>query len=362
MCKLYYLLAFGSISVGVSTAQITIPVIETLPDHGATRNYRVNAGTDPVPITESQWLAIAPDDGGPMNWDFTNAPSEASYDYTYVDVSGDSVIQTAYPGATIGEGLTIDGSADPQWTAFSASPDGKRNHGFYSTDVSTLDPEIPFDSPLLELPSLLQYDAQWEDDAQLMLELAIEDPFNPGEFETVHATVDVHQTGKVDAWGCITLPNHGTIDALRIQLLSRSVTTAYFPVEGLPDFPIEIEDTYIRTYAWYARDIGIVASVVSMEETAPPAEIFAQATRILHLSSASGFRLYIHNLEHRLTDTHISLSWDGPNFETVFRIDSSITPGEWTPTQSPETESESFMLPISGDRQFYRVVAVHKAP
>ncbi len=195
-----------------------------------------------------------------------------------------------------------------------------------------------------------------------MLELAIEDPFNPGEFELVRATVDVHQTGEVDAWGRVTLPNHGTIEALRIQFLSRSVTTAYFPVEGLPDFPIEIEDTYIRTYAWYARDLGMVASIVSMEETTPPAEIFAQATRILHLTSASGFRLYILNLEQELTDTHICLSWDGPNFETVFRIDSAMTPGEWTPMQSPKTEFESIKLPISGSRQFFQVVALHSDP
>ncbi len=136
---LFSLVAF---SIGVTQAQITIPVIETLPDHGGTRNYQANAGAGPIVVPNSQWLAAVPDGGGPIDWDFTDAPSEVTYDYAYVDVSDDAVIQETYPGAMIGEGLTIDGSADPQWTAFSASPDGKRNHGFYSNDVSSLDPEI----------------------------------------------------------------------------------------------------------------------------------------------------------------------------------------------------------------------------
>ena len=81
---------------------------------------------------------------------------------------------------------------------------------------------------------------------------------------------------KVDAFGIIMLPELGFQDCLRINEQVKNV--AYVKIPGVIDDWQEAATYFTRNYYWLCKDMGIVAQITSVMDTAPIADDFTVAT------------------------------------------------------------------------------------
>jgi hypothetical protein len=254
-------------------AQLIVQARDTVPPVGAIRVFAVNDG-DVNGATE--WIRGEGEESGPRVWDFRVAPGVGSHRYFYRQPDGAE--DDLFPGTEVAERLSKNDEPATDIAFLRYLPgEGKETLGF-STISGGLKSESPFSDPLLEIPDSIELGERWDDETRFDVTLEILGA-------PIVASTVIEQKVEVDAWGEVILPDIGSVEVLRINVLAIWTNEAVILGRIAP-----LGEVFIRTYIWIAKGYGNVATIVSKEDTTKePPELFTTAATFERLRSATGF-------------------------------------------------------------------------
>lgn len=281
--------------------------------------------------------------GGPHHWDFSTGPSDDTFRHR-VMAADDSGVDALFPIAELAEVAKFDSADGSGYTLFRLTAAGRELHGFYDAGSNPASPAVVFDPPFVDYPATMDFEDEW--DSTSSYETVLDLP-GLGVFDVA---VDVTTHTQVDAYGTMSLPQHGQVEVLRINELSTFNSVA--DVDGIP---VSLGSTFVRGYFWIARELGIVAQITSGAGTEVPGVEFPTASRILRLIARTppGGDVPA-NLRIAVADGRVTLTWDAQP-ECSYQVFSStdLTADSW---QLRATVPSGFFLDlVATESLFYRL-------
>ena len=211
------------------------------------------------------------EEGEDQVWDFREGPEDEVIRFDYVS-PGEIDTDVEFEGATIVERATFDSTGKQKSLFLNMKPGvGRHVYGFHDESIDEKNPAIPFSGRLLDFPAVIKYGDEWK--ASTTYEYVTRSPLLSVESPT---KVVYESEMKVDAFGIIMLPELGFQDCLRINEQVKNV--AYVKIPGVIDDWQEAATYFTRNYYWLCKDMGIVAQITSVMDTAPIADDFTVAS------------------------------------------------------------------------------------
>jgi|GEM_PF-2898868 len=286
--------------------------------------------------------------GGPHTFDFSTGPTIKTLLFDYVEPS-DGGHGGDFPEATVAERKTED--SDLSWLYLSFEQNvGRTVYGFYDSIGLPESPSVPFSSPVVDFPDSITY-GTWFTGSTTFEVTSV----------GVDMVVEYSFTGFADAYGTIVLPDEaGSYECIQVNYSEEYVYTWM----GVP-----LQTSYLRSFFYLTRELGIAAIITSVESENPVPNDFSVAqsfTRLYESSKLSTTPPTPLNLEISRVGEDMILTWQpGINQrDLTYNVYSS---------QSPylSFDSEVWILEATGlstttwtdegvseELKFYRVTAV----
>ncbi len=209
-------------------------------------------------------------------WDFREGPEDETIRFDYVKPSAiDTDVE--FEGATIVERATFDSSGRQKSLFLDVSAArGRDVYGFHDISIDEEDPAIPFSTRLNDFPAVIKFGDSWN--ANTTFEFVTrQSMFGLGTIEA--PTKLVYQSEMmVDGHGIVILPGLGFHDCLRVNELVQYDT--FIKIAGVIEDWQKASTDYVRNYYWLSKDMGIVAQISSVQDTAPLPDEFSTASAL----------------------------------------------------------------------------------
>lgn len=329
-----------------AAAQITIELDDLQLGAGASRSYLTHQATLAVVDGFIQGA------GGPRVWNFSSGPSDDTFAYETM-LASESAVSGPFVGAELAERLTIDSDPSISWTFYNLIQPGRELHGFHNGMANPAFPVIRLLPPLVDLPTPIDYQDQWTASSFYRTSQDLGGVIFPID-------VDVTISSFVDAYGSLSLPTLGTVDVLRINELSVSVS-----VTDVGGVPLELARSFVRSHLFVSKEFGIVAQITSEAGPESPETEFEIASRFIRLSQSSppgppSSTLAILSIVLD-SDSSVTLTWRsvaGTNYDVEVSTDliNWQVVGSLIPAVGVETSFTESPIPTGSLRRFYRVV------
>jgi len=280
--------------------------------------------------------------GGPHRWNFGGPGSTAEVVRRMDIVPPDDAARGAgFPGATYAERWQVEPDGPSSWSYYHLElEDGRNYFGFVDSAANPQNPEIIFEPPTVDLPSVVRFGQSW-------IRTTEWDDF------VVAVPIRVRFTAEatVDAFGTVVLPNLGERPALRInevQTLESRVVT----------IPMTLPPSILRTYYWLVPGIGKAVQVISTVQTEVPPSNFTEAARVIRVFEAR-FASGPFTLNLRTVGDGLILEWPSVSGAEGYRIESrtAMGSGGWRLAAEPEVNRWSTAIAGVGPNVFFRVVS-----
>jgi hypothetical protein len=288
----------------------------------------------------SAWVGTS---GGPQTWDFSLPPETGEVVQRWEIVPPNDAQNTSglsadyfapYTNATYSERLSeSDLTNSLTWSFYGpTNGQGVLDYGSFSQSVygtNVLQDFVVYQPPVLLLPEQLHFGQRWS---------TVTDETN----SSVGLVIHIVTTNYADAYGTITLPQLGSMPALRL-------TEYYNATNMLGGVPFS--SSSVTYYLWLVRGIGQAVNV-AIYSTMPPATTNA-LVRVFEAAPRSAVNLHI--------DVHnglLTLNWNATTDASGYEVQSipSLADTDWQSLATLATNSWSTPFSTTSPEQFFRVL------
>lgn len=359
----------GLMVAQASSGQVVITSSDMNYDEGLYYKAHSNGS---VPVSA---VGLIGSKGGPNFWDFTEGPAEEVIRFDYV-AAGDTLFEAEFPGATVVERSSIEGTEEFLGDIYLDYVDGvgRKVFGFVRDTFNVteillgLDGPLVFSNPQVDFPSNIKFGDAWSN--VIIFETNQDDSGGLGGIGKFR----IVQTDDflVDAFGFAELPRLGFVDVLRVN----SVTKTEVQIQQDESFVSFGPATHSRIYRWLGQGKGIVAELssevsadLSGNAVAPP-ETFEVAGKFYRMFETNKQAEPGCELPDPVTDLRISydvpnnrvfLRWSKVDCASFYRVMYSNNIADKNSWQLVEETNKDFSLdlvPSDGEPRWYRIESV----
>jgi hypothetical protein len=301
--------------------------------------YRQAYATTNVDI--SAWVGTS---GGPQTWDFSLPPEAGEVVQRWDIVPPNDAQNTSglsadyfapYTNATWAERLSeSDLTNTLTWSFFGpTNGQGVLDYGLFSQTsygTNVLQQVFVYQPPVLLLPDQLHFGQGWS-------------TVTDGTNSTVGLVTHIVTTNYADAYGAITLPQLGSLPALRL-------TEWYHETNLLGG--VAYSSVSVTYYLWLVRGIGAAVNL-SVYPNTPPNTTTNALVRVFDASPRSALNLHL-----QVRNGLLMLNWNAAADASGYEVESrpSLAGANWQPVAIITSNSWSAPFSIASPEQFFRVL------